>query len=162
MRTLTHAKHLRCCGFPSPSCSGAYIWACRPCGLVDSAASPQDCMYFSTSRTVLHSASHGDVPVRRSGEEGGTHGTHGTVADGTTGHKRQRDTLAVLHMLRISVPSSCLGKNLRSKVFHCAKLRDGTRDSVLALKYMQSFTCFADALAFRGRSLVLRKAQRIS
>ena len=26
---------------------------------------------------------------------------------------------------------------------------------------MQYFTCFADALAFRGRSLVLRKAQRI-
>ncbi len=26
---------------------------------------------------------------------------------------------------------------------------------------MQYFTCFADALAFRGRSLVLRKARRI-
>ena len=38
--------------------------------------------------------------MRRSGEEGGTHrtyGTHGTVADGTTGHKRQRDSPAVLH-----------------------------------------------------------------
>ena len=44
-----------------------------------------------------------DVSVRRSGEEGGTHETHrthGTVADGTKGHKRQRDTLAVLYMLR--------------------------------------------------------------
>ena len=41
---------------------------------------------------------------------------------------------AVLHMLRTSGPSACLGKNLRSKVFHCAKLLDGTRDSVLALK----------------------------
>ena len=43
---------------------------------------------------------------------------------------------AVLYMLCrcISVPSACLGKNLRSKVFHCAELRDGTRDSVLALK----------------------------
>ena len=46
---------------------------------------------------------------------------------------------AVFHMLRVSVPSACLGKNLRSKVFHCAKLRDGTRDSVLALTHMQSF-----------------------
>ena len=51
---------------------------------------------------------------------------------------------AVFHMLRVSVPSACLGKNLRSKVFHfpalalgrisSSKLRDGTRDSVLALK----------------------------
>ena len=42
-----------------------------------------------------------DVSVRRSGEEDGTyetHRTHGTVADGTKGHKRQRDTLTVLHM----------------------------------------------------------------
>ena len=78
-------------------------------------------MNLSTSRTVLHATSHGDVPVRRSGEEGGTHrthGTHGTVADGTKGHKRQRDSHVVLHMLRVSVPSACLGKNLRSKVFH--------------------------------------------
>ena len=37
------------------------------------------------------------MPVRRSGEEGGT---HGTVADGTKGHKRQRDSHTVLHMLR--------------------------------------------------------------
>ena len=40
-------------------------------------------------------------------------------------------------------------ENLRSKVFHCAKLRDGTRDSVLALKihaviHMQS--CSVTAL----------------
>ena len=66
---------------------------------------------------------------------------------------------AVLHMLRTSVPSACLGKNLRSKVFHCAKLRDGTRDSVLALKpRWQYFTHFADALAFRGRSPSVTKS----
>ena len=64
--------------------------------------------------------------------------------DGTKGHKRQRDSHAGLHMLRVSVPSAysedmrpstkCWEKSLRSKVFHCAELRDGTRDSVLALK----------------------------
>ena len=78
-----------------------------------------------------------DVSVRRSGEEGGTHGTyrtHGTVADGTKGHKRQRDSHAVLHMLRISVPSAYSGERLRSRISLASELRDGTRDSVLALK----------------------------
>ena len=51
---------------------------------------------------------------------------------------------AVFHMLRISVPSACLGKNLRSKVFHCAKLRDGTRDSALALKNLPGSPPHAD------------------
>ena len=41
-----------------------------------------------------------------------------------------------------------LGKNLRSKVFHCAKLRDGTRDSVLALKIHAVF--FRFFRVFRG------------
>ena len=41
----------------------------------------------------LRSASEGAFAGRLCGEEGGT---HGTVADGTKGHKRQRDTLAVL------------------------------------------------------------------
>ena len=31
-----------------------------------------------------------------------------------------------------------LGEKLARKVFHCAKLRDGTRDSVLALKITRS------------------------
>ena len=56
----------------------------------------------------------------------------------------QRDSHAVLHMLRVSGPSACLGTNLRSKVFHCAKLRDGTRDCVLALKITRSpFSSFS-------------------
>ena len=142
------------------------------------------------------------MSVRRSGEEGGRHRTHGTVADGTKGHKRQRDSHAVLHMLRISVPSAYSGERLRSRISLAFELRDGTRDSVLAqsrstlpvvlwrshthmqscgaaalfeyfeyfvvspstlaVLHLQCFTCFADALAFRGRSLVLRKARRIS
>ena len=67
---------------------------------------------------------NGDVPISSSVQDCATRGK----------------LHAVFHMLRISVPSACLGKNLRSKVFHCAKLRDGTRDSVLALIHMQSFT----------------------
>ena len=61
---------------------------------------------------------NGDVPISSSVQDCATRGK----------------LHAVFHMLRISVPSACLGKNLRSKVFHCAKLRDGTRDSVLGLK----------------------------
>ena len=56
------------------------------------------------------------------------------VADGTKGHKRQRDSHAVLHMLRISVPSAYSGERLRSRISLASELRDGTRDSVLALK----------------------------
>ena len=66
-----------------------------------------------------------DVSVRRSGEESGTHRTHGTVADGTKGHKRQKDTLADLYMLR-----RCVG-------FSWAKpcvTKSSTHPSVLSVK----------------------------
>ena len=46
----------------------------------------------------------------------------------------QRDTLAVFHMLRTSVPSAYSGSGMRSITLLAPKLRDGTRDSVLALK----------------------------
>ena len=67
------------------------------------------------------------------------------------------------YMLRISVPSAYSGKNLRSKVFHCAKLRDGTRDSALALKNTCS-PLHASQIRwlFVGEALMLRKDQRIS
>ena len=81
---------------------------------------------------------------------------------------------AVFHMLCVSVPSAYSGSGMRSITLLASELRDGTRDSVfpaplarahwLALKTtlaVHSYTHIADALAFRGRSLVLRKAQRI-
>ena len=55
-----------------------------------------------------------------------------------------------------------LGKETAKQNLSSAELRDGTRDSVLALKpRWQCFTCIADALAFRWLRLVLRKSQRI-
>ena len=82
-------------------------------------------VHVADQRTLTR---NGDVPISSSVQDCATRGK----------------LHAVFHMLRISVPSACLGKNLRSKVFHCAKLRDGTRDSVLALKNTRSpFSSFS-------------------
>ena len=43
-------------------------------------------------------------------------------------------TLAVLHMLCVSVPSAYSGERLRSRISLASELRDGTRPCVLALK----------------------------
>ena len=43
-------------------------------------------------------------------------------------------------MLRVSVPSAYSGERLRSRISLASELRDGTRDSVLALNHMQSST----------------------
>ena len=49
---------------------------------------------------------------------------------------------AVLHMLRVSVPSAYSGERLRSRISLASELRDGTRDSVLALNHAGSlFLC---------------------
>ena len=45
--------------------------------------------------------------------------------------------------------------------WRCAHFEQRARLLRLVENHMQYFTCFADALAFRGRSLVLRKARRI-
>ena len=74
--------------------------------------------------------------------------------DGIKGHKRQRDSHAVLCTRRTSAHAG--GAQRCARATQRARLCDSWKI------YMQSFTCFADALAFRGRSLVLRKARRIS
>ena len=50
---------------------------------------------------------------------------------------------------------------MRSITLLASELRDGPRDSVLAFPYTGSPAHAVDALDFRGRSLVLRKDQRI-
>ena len=57
-----------------------------------------------------------------------------------------------LRSKHVSVPSVCLGKNLRSKVFHCAKLLDGTRPCVLALKFHAGSPSHTSYISARWRS----------
>ena len=75
------------------------------------------------------------MSVRCSGEEGGTHGTHrthGTVADGTKGL-----TCSPSHASR-QRSVGILGGETAKQNLPSAELRDGTRDSVLALKSTRS------------------------
>ena len=97
------------CGFPRPAGSGASIRAYGPVDYAPIGAVDYDAAHLWISQHVVLGRIYPhlsvlwisrfagraelaiDVSVRRSGEEDGT---HGTVADGTKGHKRQRDTLA--------------------------------------------------------------------
>ena len=101
----------------------------------------------SEKRTL---AEHGDVPVRRSVQDCATRGNIRRFIAAQIRHTRGRDCEAASSSRRVE-------RICKISVFPAPL----ARAHWLALKNMQCFTCFADALAFRGRSLVLRKEQRI-
>ena len=148
------------CGFPSPSGSGASIRAYGPvdyarsarCGLAASRGEPSslgtgyrlpnepgvtlrsppsvNCRPFRASdggraEQVI------DVSVRRSGEESGTHRTHGTVADGTKGH-------AGSPLYTSYISARWRSTDMCPCDAACKTMR-------LVENYMQYFTCFASA-----------------
>ena len=70
------------------------------------------------------------------------------------------------YSLRLQLRVDSCTRFARLMVYNMSSVQDcatrGNPHAVLrAAPHMQFLTCFADALAFRGRSLVLRKARRI-
>ena len=109
--------HFRPCGFPSTSCSGAYIRSRCSLWISGLRGFPAGLHVIFNTRNARMRCSFRNTRLR----------PRKVNASATRGK-----LYAVFHMLCVSGPSAYSGERLRSRISLASELRDGTRASVLA------------------------------